>query len=80
MNIIFSYTDIMHTGKKHSCETQLITVILNKNTLCYAIYINACAKTDKLTLLLWNSRKRSTSYELLKCKLYGNGIGGKILK
>ena len=27
MNINFCQTDNMHSGKKHSCETQLITVI-----------------------------------------------------
>ena len=27
MNINFCQTDYMHSGKKHSCDTQLITVI-----------------------------------------------------
>ena len=53
--------------KRHSCETQLITII------------NDWAKilADKLTHLSWTSRK---PHELLKCKLYWYGISGKTLK
>ena len=34
----------------------------------------------RLTLSFWTLKKLSTHHELLKCKLYGYGIGGKTLK
>ena len=57
--------------KRHSCETQLITVI------------NDWAKVlDNVDTFILDFDKAfdTPSHELLKCKLYGYGIGGKTLK
>ena len=60
--------------KEHSCETQLITII---NDL--AIILD---KVGRLTLSFLDFEKAfdTPPHELLKCKLYGYGIGGKTLK
>ena len=49
--------------KRHSCETQLTTII---------------TKDSRLTHLFWTSRRLlAPPYELLKSKLFGYGIGRK---
>ena len=60
--------------KKHSCETQLITV-----TDDWAKILDKGGQVD--TFILDSERAFDTPpHKLLKCKLYGYGIGGKTLK
>ena len=60
--------------KRHSCETQLITVIND-----WANILDNGGQVD--TFILDREKAFDTpSHELLKCKLYGYGIGGKTLK
>ena len=60
--------------KKHSCETQLITVIDD-----WAKNVDKGGQVD--TFILDFEKAFDTSpHELPKCKLYGYGIGGKTLK
>ena len=60
--------------KRHSCETQLITVIND-----WAKLLADGGQVD--TFILDFEKAFDTSpHELLKCKLYGYGIGGKTLK
>ena len=59
--------------KKHSCETQLITVT------DWAKILDKGGQVD--TFILDSERAFDTHpHELLKCKLYIYGIGGKTLK
>ena len=60
--------------KKHSCETQLITVIND-----WAGILNKDGKVDTF-ILDFEKAFDTPPHELLKCKLYGYGIGGKTLK
>ena len=60
--------------KKHSCETQLITVIDD-----WAKILDKGRQVDTF-ILDFEKAFDTSSHELLKCKLYGYGIGGKILK
>ena len=65
MNINFCQTDNMHSGKKHSCETQLITVIND-----WATILDKGGQVD--TFILDFEKALDTSlHELLKCTLYG---------
>ena len=62
-------TDSMHSGKKHGCKTQLITAL------------NDWAKIlDKGRQVDFEKALDTPPHELLQCKLYGYGIGGKTLK
>ena len=60
--------------KKHSCETQLITVIDD-----WAKILDKGGQVDTF-ILDFEKAFDTTPHELLKCKLYGYGIGGKTLK
>ena len=60
--------------KKHSCETQLITVIDD-----WAKILDKGGQFDTFILDL-EKASDTHPHELLKCKLYGYGIGGKTLK
>ena len=64
----------MHSGKKHSCETQLITVIDD-----WAKILDKGGQVDTF-VLDFEKAFDTLPHELLKCKLYGYGIGGKTLK
>ena len=60
--------------KRHSCETQLISVIND-----WAKILDKGGRVD--TFILDFKKAFDTSpHELPKCKLYGYGIGGKTLK
>ena len=60
--------------KRHSCETQLTTVINN----CVKIL----DKGEQVDTFILDFEKASYSppHELLKSKLFGYGIGGKTLR
>ena len=60
--------------KKHSCETQLITVIDD--------WAKILDKGGQVDTFIFDFEKAfdTPSHELVKCKLYGYGIGGKTLK
>ena len=60
--------------KRHSCETQLITVIND-----WAKILDIGGHVDTFILDFEKAFDRPP-HELLKCKLYGYGIGGKTLK
>ena len=60
--------------KKHSCETQLITVIDD-----WAKILDKGGQVDTF-ILDFEKAFDTPPHELLKCKLYGYGIGGKTLK
>ena len=60
--------------KKHSCETQLITVIDD-----WAKILDKGGQVDTF-ILDFEEAFDTPPHELLKCKLYGYGIGGKTLK
>ena len=60
--------------KKHSCETQLITVIDD-----WAKILDKGGQVDTF-ILDFEKAFDTLPNELLKCKLYGYGIGGKTLK
>ena len=60
--------------KKHSCETQLITVIDD-----WAKILDKGGQVDTFNLD-FEKAFDTHPHELLKCKLYGYGIGGKTLK
>ena len=60
--------------KRHSCETQLITVIND-----WAKILDNGGQVDTF-ILDFEKAFDAPPYELLKCKLYGYGIGGKTLK
>ena len=60
--------------KRHSCETQLITVIND-----WAKILDIGGQVDTF-ILDFKKAFDTPSHELLKCKLYGYGIGGKTLK
>ena len=60
--------------KKHSCETQLITV-----TDDWAKILDKGGQVD-IFILDFEKAFGTLPHELLKCKLYGYGIGGKTLK
>ena len=60
--------------KKHSCETQLITVIDD-----WAKILDKGGQVDTF-ILAFEKAFDTPTHELLKCKLYGYGIGGKTLK
>ena len=74
MNINSCQIDNMHSGKKHSCETQLITVIDD-----WAKILDKGGQVDTF-ILDFEKAFDTPPHELLKCKLYGYGIGGKTLK
>ena len=59
--------------KKHSCETQLIRVIDD-----WAKILDKGGQVD--SFLDFKKAFDAPPHELLKCKLYGYGIGGKTLK
>ena len=61
--------------KKHSCETQLITVIDD-----WAKILDKSGQVDTFILDFEKAFDPPPTHELLKCKLYGYGIGGKTLK
>ena len=61
-------------GKKHSCETQLITVIDDWTKI-----LDKGGQVDTF-ILDFEKAFDTPPHELLKCKLYGYGIGGKTLK
>ena len=75
MNINSCQIDNMHSGKKHSCETQLITVIDD-----WAKILDKGGQVDTFILDFEKAFDTPPPHELLKCKLYGYGIGGKTLK
>ena len=60
--------------KKHSCETQLITVIDD-----WAKILDEDRQADTF-IMDFEKAFDTPPHELLKCKLYGYGIGGKTLK
>ena len=60
--------------KNQSCETQLITVL---NDL--ARILDKGGQVDTF-ILDFKKAFNTPPHELLKCKLYGYGIGGKTLK
>ena len=60
--------------KRHSCETQLITVIND-----WAKILDDGGQVDTF-ILDFEKAFDTPPHELLKCKLYGYGIGGKTLK
>ena len=60
--------------KRHSCETQLITVIND-----WAKILDNGGQVDTF-ILDFEKAFDTPAHELLKCKLYGYGIGGKTLK
>ena len=60
--------------KRHSCETQLITVIND-----WAKILDIGGQVDTF-ILDFEKAFDTPPHELLKCKLYGYGIGGKSLK
>ena len=60
--------------KKHSCETQLITVIDDWDKI-----LGKGVQVDTF-ILDFEKAFETTPHELLKCKLYGYGIGEKTLK
>ena len=60
--------------KRHSCETQLITVIND-----WAKILDIGGQVDTF-ILDFEKAFDTPPHELLKCKLYGYGIGGKTLK
>ena len=60
--------------KEHSCETQLITVIDD-----WAKILDRSGQVDTF-VLDFEKAFYTPTHELLKCKLYAYGIGGKILK
>ena len=74
MNINSCQIDNMHSGKKHSCETQLITVIDD-----WAKILDKGGQVDTF-ILDFEKVFDTPPHELLKCKLYGYDIGGKTLK
>ena len=75
MNINSCQIDNMHSGKKHSCETQLITVIDD-----WAKILDKGGQVDTFILDFEKAFDPPPPHELLKCKLYGYGIGGKTLE
>ena len=60
--------------KRHSCETQLITVIND-----WAKILDNGGQVDTF-ILDFEKAFNTPPHELLKCKLYGYAIGGKTLK
>ena len=60
--------------KRHSCETPLITVIND-----WAKILDNGGQVDTF-ILDFEKAFDTPPHELLKCKLYGYGIGGKTLK
>ena len=60
--------------KRHSCETLLITVIND-----WAKILDNGGQVDTF-ILDFEKAFDTPPHELLKCKLYGYGIGGKTLK
>ena len=60
--------------KKHSCETQLITVIND-----WAKILDDGGQVDTF-ILDFEKAFDTPPHELFKCKLYGYRIGGKTLK
>ena len=60
--------------KKHSCETQLITVIDDWDKI-----LDKSGQVDTF-ILEFEKAFDTPPHELLKCKLYGYGIGRKTLK
>ena len=60
--------------KKHSCETQVITVIND-----WARILDKGRQVDTF-VLDFEKAFNTPPHKLLKCKLYGYGIGGKTLK
>ena len=67
-------SDRQHAFRKNrSCEAQLITVIND-----WAKILDAVGQVN--TFILYFEKAFDTPpHELLKCKLYGYGIGGKTL-
>ena len=63
----------MHSGKKHSCETQLVTVIND-----WAKILDKGGQVDTF-ILDFEKAFDTPPHELLKCKLFGYGIRGKTL-
>ena len=60
--------------KRHSCETQLMTVIND-----WAKILDDGGQVDTFILDFENAFD-TPPHELIKCKLYGYGIGGKTLR
>ena len=60
--------------KRHRCETHLITVIND-----WAKILDKGGKVNTF-ILDFEQAFDTLPHELLKCKLYGYGIGGKTLK
>ena len=68
-------SDRQHTfRKRHSCETQLITVINDRAKILDD------GRQAETFILDFKKAFGTPSHELLKCKLYGYGIGGKALR
>ena len=68
-------SDRQHAFRKmHSCETQLVTVIND-----WAKILDNGRQVDTF-ILDFEKAFDTPPHELLKCKLYGYGIGGKTLK
>ena len=76
MNIKSCQIDTMHSGKKHSCETQLTTVMDDSD---WAKILDKGGQVDTF-ILDFQKAFDTPPHELLKCKLYGLCIGGKTLK
>ena len=74
MNRNFSQTDNIHFKKRHSCETQLTTVIND-----WAKILDNCLQVDTF-ILDFKKAFDIPPHELLKSKLFGCGIGRKTLK
>ena len=74
MNISSCPTDNMHLGKKHSCETQLISVIND--------WVKILDKGGQIDTFLLDFEKAfdTLSHELLKSKLFGYGIDEKTFR
>ena len=63
----------IHSGKNHSCETQLVTVIND-----WARILDKGGQTDTF-ILDFEKAFGTPPHELLKCKLFENGIMGNTL-
>ena len=74
MNINFSQTHNMHLAKRHSCESQLTTVIND-----WAKILDNRGQVDTF-ILDFEQAFDTPPHELFKCKLFCYGIGGKTLK
>ena len=67
----FCQTDNMHSGKSIAVKSQLITVIND-----WARILDKGGQVDTF-IVDFEKAFHTHPHELLKCKLYGYGIGGK---